>query len=279
MPITFLTDDFVEVGNDTSLDMGSGDFSAGILFKVNNNTINHSLWVNGATGAGGKRFFFQIRLVGLGHGGPSLLCDIDNNVARIFVETGAGVNPQDGNWHYAILMRDSGTLRLIYDNVEEDTDSIVGGYGSITSPNTMLFGAGQNTGGAKSGFLGGVIAEAFVYKGVALNSNEYSRFYQSRIKKIGLQIQSGNLSGLWPFDDGADGTSADTDTISDVSVNGNDGIGDDGAGSGLTWTAEEFLSYPAGPIYVITEEVVTGAIINQLQGPNLGADLFNGTLM
>lgn len=39
------------------------------------------------------------------------------------------------------------------------------------------------------------------------------------------------------------------------------------------------LCQPQSPRFIMTVPVAAGAIMNQLQGPNLGADLFNGTLL
>jgi hypothetical protein len=47
------------------------------------------------------------------------------------------------------------------------------------------------------------------------------------------------------MDDQEAGTSADGDTVRDLSGNGNNGTGNDGAdNTGLTWTQETVLSYP-----------------------------------
>ena len=44
-------------------------------------------------------------------------------------------------------------------------------------------------------------------------------------------------------------------------------------------TSAEYLLPGGGTISVEVAVPPTGAIMNQLQGPNLGADLFNGTLI
>lgn len=79
-----------------------------------------------------------------------------------------------------------------------------------------------------------------------ISSGEVSILNSSKMKHMPLQIKPANLKGYWAMNSGADGASADGATIIDLSGNGNNGTGDDGANNtGLTWKAEEALSYPS----------------------------------
>jgi len=91
----------------------------------------------------------------------------------------------------------------------------------------------------------GQIAEIAIWN-VILTPTEIAQLANSKIKGMPLQIRPANLKGYWPMDDQPAGTSADGDTVRDLSGNGNNGTGNDGANNtGLAWTAESILSYPA----------------------------------
>jgi hypothetical protein len=55
----------------------------------------------------------------------------------------AVTDPEDGNWHYAVLQRDGSTARLYYDGGEVDSDAV--GTGAINFPVTLLIGAQWQT--------------------------------------------------------------------------------------------------------------------------------------
>ncbi|UCF60250.1 MAG: DUF2341 domain-containing protein, partial [Anaerolineaceae bacterium] len=52
-------------------------------------------------------------------------------------------DPEDGNWHYAVLQRDGSTGRLYYDGSEVDNDVV--GTGGLNFPVTLLIGAQWQT--------------------------------------------------------------------------------------------------------------------------------------
>lgn len=134
------------------------------------------------------------------------------------------------------------------------TGSPVSTSGSITDGTAELEFGRYNSSNPFDGILSDV-----VFYSVVLSQAEINQLYNSRIKYMPLQIQPSNFIGYWPMNDGSDGTSADGDTIRDLSGNGNDGTGDDGANNtGLTWKAEEVLSYPAGVLPVTLSSVLVG---------------------
>lgn len=91
----------------------------------------------------------------------------------------------------------------------------------------------------------GEITEVAIWN-VALTPTEISLLASSCIKGIPLQIRLTNLVGYWSMDDQETGTSADGDMVRDLSGNGNNGTGDDGANNtGLLWIGESVLSYPS----------------------------------
>lgn len=160
-----------------------------------------------------------------------------------------------------------GTIFFNYDGSQATNDDKISIYVGDGSKRAQGFGTGtipatlQNSTapftvgdmditGTLSRATNGQLVEAAVWKGINLTAVERAILANSHAKHMPLQIRPSNLSIYLPMDDGADGTSADGDTVKDLSGSGNHGIGDDGAGAGLTWKAEEQLSYPAGPIYI-----------------------------
>ncbi|MCK5020471.1 MAG: LamG domain-containing protein [Candidatus Peribacteraceae bacterium] len=100
-------------------------------------------------------------------------------------------------------------------------------------------------------FANGQINEVTIWS-VELTALEVARIYNARRKYMPSQVQVANRIGDWPMDDGQDGISADGDTIRDLSGNGHNGVGNDGANNtGLAWKAEEALSYPVTVISVL----------------------------
>lgn len=73
---------------------------------------------------------------------------------------------------------------------------------------------------------------------------ELLNLYNSGIKRIACQ--DSNIVDYYELSDGAEGTSADGDTIKSIcGSGGNDLTGDNGSGNdNLLWTSEETLSYP-----------------------------------
>jgi hypothetical protein len=160
-------------------------------------------------------------------------------------------------------------------NVNSDTNNA----GSYTAMHNFSVNAYIGYREFVANYSDGLIEELYVV-GAELTSLEVGSLYNPRMRGMPYQVQWLNRKVYCPMDNGKDGVSADGDTIIDRSGNGNNGTGDDGAGnSGLTWIAGNNLSYPGDVNYIFSEQPIVGAIMNQFQGPNLGADLLNGTLM
>lgn len=231
----------------------------------------------------GVNSLFQVLLDfegGVGHNPGYItlsLRDEDGGGATVVGSSGSVL--VEGQWQLIAVSRSGNTGFVYVDNVEVASGSLAAINNMATFTNDFLVGALNNVGAPLDYYLGDLDELAIWTQ--ALSANERANLASSRIKYMPLQIQPANLKAYWPMDDEPDGTSADGDTLRDLSGNGNDGTGDDGANNtGLTWKAEEVLSYPVSVFPIIfTPTVVVGAIMNQFQGPNLGADLYNGALM
>lgn len=98
--------------------------------------------------------------------------------------------------------------------------------------------------GSPTAMFDGIINELYFWD-TSLTATEVGLLANSKIKRIGLQIQYSSLKLYLPMDDLSEGTSADGVSFMDMSGNGNDGTGDNGANNlGLEAKAEEILSYP-----------------------------------
>lgn len=169
----------------------------------------------------------------------------------------------DNNNHHIIFTSDGSTMRLYIDNAEEALEQAFG-LGSNTGQwfadavDADIASLGISDRATPANPLAAVISEVGVWD-VELSSVERENLFGSKIKHMPLQIRPANLQMYLPMDDGPDGESADGDAVRDLSGNGNDGTGDDGANnSGLTWKAEEVLSYPVGALPVIFTPAIVG---------------------
>jgi hypothetical protein len=139
-----------------------------------------------------------------------------------------------------------GTLRLFVDGVEKALSEETGnntGQWFDNAANADTFAMGGIKRVAATAPVNAVINEFHIYD-TDLSLAEISIIYNSGMKRTRLQNLVPNIVSYWSIDDGPDGTSADGDTVKDLSRNNNEGTGDDGANNtGLTWTAEEVLTY------------------------------------
>ena len=137
-----------------------------------------------------------------------------------------------GAWHhFTFVSRASDDHEAYFDGVSADTSSSTGSAGPFTSVFIGTFGT-QN--------FNGQLDDVRVYDR-ALSDTEIETLGKGRIRR---GILTG-LVGYWALDDGPDGTSADGDTIRDISGANGDATGVDGANNtGLTWNAGEVLTYP-----------------------------------
>lgn len=90
----------------------------------------------------------------------------------------------------------------------------------------------------------GIIDEIAVWNTV-LSAQSIANLANAKGKRLPLQISPSNLKAYWVLDEEEDGSSADGDTFIDISGNGNNCTGSDGANNtGLTASAGAVQSYP-----------------------------------
>lgn len=254
-------DDFVTLGD--VLDIGLSDWSVSLWMKTNTEHFCRLVSKN-PTGTG------EGWLLGLGVA-PVITIGID----QIF--TAISFSYADNEWHHMVGNWDrDANAEIFMDTVSRGTLDISSKVAvNVQNAISTCIGCRDEV----SGFFDGQMIEVTIRNSI-LTQDDINQEFNSKIKHMPLQVQTGAIQAYWPMDDGPDGASADGDKIAEGSGNGNDGIGDNGANnSGLIWKAEEALSGVPDIFPVIFVPAVAAAIMNQFQGPDLGANLYNGSFM
>lgn len=150
-----------------------------------------------------------------------------------------------GTWYNIVgTHSDSGDETAVYINGVKETLQLGGANTNNLTTDTETWKVAADFIGGVTDYMDGNITDVAVWNGL-LTQAEITQLASSRIKRMPLQIQTANLKIYYPMDDGVDGTSADLDTVKDLSGNGNNGNPDNGANNtGLSWQAETILSYP-----------------------------------
>lgn len=249
-------DDKVIVSDNDSLDVTSALTVAGWVYW--DTLINESVIV-GKWGASGNNRSWNFRIFSTG----AIKINITSTgILSTIQASDTGVISTGAWFHVAFTYENLATGRTIFyvNGVAVGTVDTFSGNIHVGTAD-VVFGYIDN--GTGSFHFNGRMDEFGMWK-VALTGDDIAQLYNSRIKHMPLQTQPANLVMYSSMDDGADGTSADGQTFRDLSGNGNDGIGDNGANNtGLTWEAEEILSYSP---YIISPTsdlvIVEGEIFN-----------------
>jgi len=178
-------------------------------------------------------------------GGTSAGYLVQIRATNTFIQTAAGdssinYTDMDAGVHFVILVKNGNTTRAYIDNV--DSGSVTANAGLRTANLAVICARVENNG--YSFYGGSEIGEVAIWNDYALSLEEIEQLSNSKVKRMPLQISPANLLLYWPLDEQPDGTSWDADVAVDLSPNGNNGTGVDGANNtGLTAVAETVLSY------------------------------------
>jgi len=139
-------DKYVNCGTGSSLNMGSGDLTLEVWFRVKpganvkNGVPSGGPFVcKGSVGTAGKRYMLLITGINEVDGGID-----DDTVVKNVSSTVGGYD--DNAWHYAVLVRDGNNLRLYVDGSEQVPHSPVDitGYGNIDDSYSFYIAADKN---------------------------------------------------------------------------------------------------------------------------------------
>jgi hypothetical protein len=198
------------------------------------------------SGAPGTGFSFQRDDVGAVSGRTDCFRVGVAGATTLYTVEGATNSAVSGTWYDVIWVFSSAadTLRLYINGVEDFYSGDTSGAGDMVAQTTNCF-IGATSATAANTMMNGQITE-IAFWDVALTVAEVALLSNSKIKGIPLQIRPANLVLYLPMDDQTADTSADGDTVYDKSGNARNGTGVDGANNtGLTWSGESVLSYPA----------------------------------
>ncbi len=155
-------DDYVDCGNPSVLDFGTGDFTISAWINMTA-TERGTVYAKGGDNSGGIRYTFAM---GEGNNDGKMTLTTDDDSTKVQAMGGTIVN--DGAWHHVVAMR-SGTDLLVYvDGVLDGTNTVPEGYDlSGTSQANALIGAITDardaTGATLEKFFAGIIDDVRVY--------------------------------------------------------------------------------------------------------------------
>ncbi len=131
--------DHIDCGNDSSLNMGSGEFSLSMWFNYDG--VDWGAIAGKGAILQGKRYYLSFNTPA---GQIRAEIDDDNVAGRDIV---SAENYGDDLWHHLVMVRDEDYLRLYIDGIEDGTRSVTG-YGNIDSVHPFYMNAicGDNSG-------------------------------------------------------------------------------------------------------------------------------------
>ena len=204
------SNDYVDAGTGSSLDMGSGDFTLSLWFK-SSGTAADAIAGKGGVEAGGKRYLLTLNdPTGCATGG--IKGEIDDNTTSKFV-CSVGTSYNDGQWYHTAVVRDGNNLRLYIDGVEDgNSPTDITGYGSLDSSRIFSIGSIFSEVSAQQvSFFDGIIDEVRVWN----DARTQNEIRDNMFKQV--DSTSANLVGYWRLND------ASGQNVNDETTNNNDG--------------------------------------------------------
>mgnify|MGYP006409197365 CR=1 FL=1 len=204
---------YVNVSNNSALDVGTGDFSISFWVKINGAVSSSTFLVdrNHVTA-------YSIYVVS----GGALKIAIHGSYLSI-----SGNDIDDDKWHHVVASYDrSGDLNVYIDSRLAGTKDISGDTEDLA--NASALGIGRST--SSGGYLNGCMTEVALWKGEALTTAKVQELYNDGEALDALTHSSvANLSGYWRNEGG--------DTWADLSTNSN---------NGTATSVTEYLTLPEG---------------------------------
>ncbi|MFW9772985.1 MAG: DUF2341 domain-containing protein, partial [Candidatus Thorarchaeota archaeon] len=126
--------DHIDYGNDTSLNMGTGEFTLSTWFNYDGVQWG-GIVGKGAYLSGGKRYYLSFNTPA-----GQIMAEIDDDSAPLNPSIISGAAYGDNKWHHLAMVRDETYLRLYLDGNEDGTKSVTG-YGNIDSKHPLYMNA------------------------------------------------------------------------------------------------------------------------------------------
>jgi len=164
-------------------------------------------------------------------------------------------------WTFVAARYDKSNLEVFVNGTKDDsqtaaTNNLIG----TPSNDSLMIGASPHN--LLNDNFGGEITEVAIWDKALTDSEIINTLYGggSPVKGVPLTVQSGNLKGYWPMDDGTVDTSADGDEVADESGNEQNGIGDNGVNNtGCMWRADP-LEYSQSASSIATPSLASISI-------------------
>lgn len=233
------TDDFIDTGSQSTLDNKHAFSVCQYIYRDGASNLGMT-WSKRSAGS------FQKHFVAGDFPGvePDDTLGVFMNMSGTDLDVKASANsaPTSTNLCVCCTVSSSYVGRLYVNGVETSYYTQVTGTGSPIDDASASAQLGRNSDGSGNYFDGKIYDHAFWDK--QLSAQEVAS-YCNGVKRSSPQIAPTNLMNALALDDQPDGTSGNGDTYRDLTVNANNGTGDDGANNtGLSNVAEQILSYP-----------------------------------
>jgi len=242
MPIAFVTDDFISLPDLSVGETGNNlYYSAGIRPDGLSGNVD-IISQQGTDQEPNTYIRLQTR-------GTELGAFIRNNANSSITLTGTTLST---GVLYIVGLEKNGTTWNLYLNGNIDDTGVLADDFTLEAAAIGSFPDGA------SNFFNGSIEEVLAWNN-NLTAKERGQTSDAKLRGHASQIQKSNLTLYCPMDDGSNGTSANGDTIRDLSGNGNDGTGDNGPNNtGLTYEGSKILS-PQSDVMPVIFTPVTGS--------------------
>lgn len=209
------TYDYVDVGNDATLDFGSGSSTHSMWLKSLTDNQTTIFYKHGRAGTNP-----QIQLY-LGTG--RLKCDIEDNSANTANFADDAGDTDGGAWHHIVVVldRSGDTGTRYFDGVVSGSTLDLSGLSDTTdTADNDLIGATRSSGGTVGTFFHGIIDDVRIYD-VALSATEVASLYAQTKSPVVLDtngLEDSDLVAWWKFDE--------DDGLMTYDISGNDNDGD-----------------------------------------------------
>ena len=172
--LEFDGDDYVDVGNSSTLNFGTDNWTVTAWVKTTMGTGSSGiLFGNGGDQSGGIRYTLHVK------GTARLITDDDST--KLEVEGSTTVN--DDVWHHVAGVRDGTTLFVYVDGELDGTDTLPDGYdlSETTQHNAYIGAVTDNRDGSLTKHLAGLIDDACVFN-MALTADEIKEVMKGEIR-------------------------------------------------------------------------------------------------
>ncbi len=172
-------DDYVDFGNPSSLNFGTGDWTVSAWIKTTQSGTDDeskgTVFANGGDGGGGVRYALAVNE---GQSGKITLTT-DDDVSKLQAISTTAVN--DGAWHHVVGMRNAKKLHVYVDGVLEVTQTLPAGYSlsDASQQNAYVGTIADNTDNSLYKKFIGLIDEVCVFA-CALDAKNVSALYSGR---------------------------------------------------------------------------------------------------